>query len=444
MRLVFTANQVGSTSEVGIFYVDYTIDSNLTYQIRTIKPATLSEFSNPLPTNQHELINGFVVFRTLDIDDNASFFNALTPPVTDVTGTGSSTYTDYEITDTPAGGSSVSSDFSLSAMSHGTGLLVPGAYNVIPPVGVDELSVLSAINYPWRVGTNLKSTDNLATIPSKLFSQFMLTAPMGDRDSTVKEENFPVYLSKIRRLDSGASSLQLFFSTENTIIGSTSDATIEFATMILSRGDIGTNGPGTLIEIEPYNNLRDNTDASAALFSQNFGSGFVILSSEWATNTDIDSFFASFESIVDEPADRTFEAQLNEFALHRTPLNIPTIGEAQALAGSTSRRSSPIYPSNDNRYVVESDQGLGDKINFNEDSSITPNDDINPIAYKGSLVRKSVVLLVNTANTANFDYDNDILPRLKILFGRNLVHGDEWWDGTTFKRYDQISDTWIG
>lgn len=443
MRLVFTANQVGSSSEVGMFYVDYDIDSDLTYQIRTIRPATLSEFSNPLPTNQHELIAGFVVLRTLDIEEYEDFFIALAPPGTDVTGTGT-TYADYEITSTPAGGAGVSDDYSYSPVSHGTGMLVPGAYNVIPPVGVDELSVLSAINYPWRVGTSLTSTDHLSTIPNLLFSQFIMTAPMGDRDTTVLEENYPVICTKVRRLDDSATRLQMFFGTENTIIGSTSDTIIEFATVTLNRSDIGTSGPDTLLEIVPYNNLRNNTGGGAALFSQNFGSGYVILSSEWATNSDIEAFFASFESIVDEPAERYFEARLNEFALHRTPLNIPTIGEAQALPGSASRRENPVYPSDDNRYVVEADQGLGDRINFNDDTSIAPNSDIDPIAYKGSLVRKSIVLSVNTANDCNFDYQNDILPRLRILLGRDPIHGDEWFDSTTFKRYDQLSNAWIG
>lgn len=444
MRLIFTANQVGNTSEVGMFYVDYNIDSDLTYQVCTIVPATLSEFPNPIPTNQHELIAGFVVLRTLDIEEHEDFFLALTPGATDVTGT-STTYTDYEITDTSAGSSSVSNDFSYSSISHGTGILVPGAYNVIPPVGVDELSVLSAINYPWRSGTSLVSTDQLTTIPNLLFSQFAMTAPMGDRDSFALEENYKIVCTKIRRLDASATRLQMYFSTNNTIIDSTSDALIEFATVILNRSDIGTSGPDTVLEIVPSNNLMDNSSGSAELFKQNFGSGFAVLSSEWSTNTaEIDLFFASFETIIDEPPEKFFTAQLNEFALHRTPLNVPTVGQSQALMGSTSRRSSPIYPSTDNRFLTEGDQGIGDQVNFNENSTITPNDDIDPIAYKGSQTNKSVTLLVNSANNCNFDYENDILPRLRILFGRDPIHFDEWFDGTTFKRYDQISNTWIG
>jgi hypothetical protein len=267
---------------------------------------------------------------------------------------------------------------------------------------------------------------------------------MGNRTDTI-EENFPVYLSRIRRLNDASTKLQLVFSTTNTIIGSSSDELIDFATLTLDKGDFGsTSGPGALIEISPLLNLRNNSDASADLFKQNFGSGFVILSSEWSTNAAIGEFFDSFSSVVDEPPERYFNSQLNEFALHRTPSNIPTIGESQALAGSTSRRTQPIHPSSDNLYITESDQGLGEKVDFRELSEFTSNDDIDPIAYKGSKLTQSFVLVVNTANDANFDYDNDILPRIRHLIGRDPIQGDEWFDGTTFKKYDQISKTWIG
>lgn len=436
MRFVFTANMIGSSSEVGLFYVDYQIDSQLTYQIRDIKPATISEDNNPIASSLHNTIAGFVIFRTLDTDDNSDFLVALEPPA-EVTGTVSDVDPiDYEITDTGPGGPSITGDFSNVSMVHGTGLLVVSAYNVVPPVGVDENSILSALNYPWRVDASLVSTDLKSTIPSLLFSQFIITAPMGDRGASL-EENYPVSLTRIRRLDDSADELQLVFSTTNTIIGSTSNSLIEFASLTISR----SGSPGDILEITPLNNLRDNVDASAALFDQNFGSGFVKLSSRWATDTSINDFFDSFTSIVDEPADRSFSTQLNEFAIHRTPLNIPTIGEAQALAGSTARRSAPLHPSDSNRYVTEQDQGLGDEISFSE---LDANDDIAPSGFTGSLVRKSVILAINPANDAKFDYNDDILPRLKKLLGRNPIHGDEWFDGTTFKRYDQLSDSWIG
>ena len=443
MRLVFTANEVGSTSEVGLFYVDYEIDSQLSWQVKKIRPCTVSEYPNPIPSNQTSAISGFVVFRTLDTSEHSDFFNALAPPL-EVTASTDPTTIDYEISDTVAGGTDVTGDFSFANMSHGYGLLVPSAYNLIPPIGTDELSVLAAINYPWRNGTSLVSTDKKSTVPSLLFSQFTMTAPMGER-SIGLEENFPVYLTRIRRLNDASTSLQFIFSTNNTIFGSTSDEFIDFAAMTLEKGLFGSNaGPGTVIEITPFQNLRNNADVSSELFTQNFGSGFVILSSEWATNTAIEDFFDSFSSIVDEPAERYFNAQLNEFALQRSPYNVPTIGEAAALAGSTSRRKKPIHPSDKNRYVVEADQGLGEAVDFREVDGFESNSDIDPVAYRGSLLTQKFTLIVNTANTAKFSYEGDILPRIKHLLGRPPIHGDVWFDGTSFKQYDQISNAWIG
>lgn len=441
MRLIFTANALGSTSEVALFYVDYLIESDLTYQIKDIKPATIAEFPTVIPSNQQDTIAGFVILRTLDLEENADFFNALVPSSESPTSVTSGITVDpinYEITDTEAGGSEVSGDFSLVAISHGTGTLVISAYNVVPPIGVDENSVLSALNYPWRSGTSLTSIDSLSTVPSLLFSQFSLTAPQGNRNDSL-EENFPVTLTRIVRLDVGSDRLQFIFSTVNTIIGSTSAELVEYASVVLDRS--GTEGD--VLEIVPLNNLRDNTASDSSLFYQNFGSGYCILSSDWGTNSGIDDFFDSFLGIVDEPADRIFGAFLDDFAVHRTPFNIPTLGEASALAGSTSRRDTPINPSDDNRYVTELDQGVGDSVNFT-DNGLDTNTDIDNIGYKGGLVNKKASLLVNTANDAKFDYENDILPRLVLLLGRNPVHGDEWFDGTTFKKYDGFSNAWIG
>jgi len=439
MRFVFTASAVGSTTETGMFYVDYEIDSTLTYQIRSIKPATISEDSNPLPSNQHQTIAGFVIFKTIDINDNIDFLTSLAPPSGEVTGTASTqTPNNYEITSTVSGGVDVDDDFSVTAVSHGTGELVSSAYNVIPPIGVDENSVLSAIGYPWQTNAVLTSNDLKSTIPTLLFNQFSMSAPTGDRSATL-EEPYPVILTRIRRLDVTSSQLQFVFSTYNTIIGSSSNSLIEFASVTLPK----TGAPDDIYEITPLNNLKDNVDAAASLFFQNFGSGYVKLSSEWATNSAIVDFFDSFTSIVDEPADRAFSAQLNEFALQRSPSNGPTIGESQALVGSTTRRKIPLPPSDDNRYVNEQDQGLGDEISLTE-PEFTTNTDISPSGYSGSLLHKSITLAVNTANNAKFNYNSDILPRLKKLLGRNPIHGDEWFDGTTFKRYDGLSKSWIG
>jgi len=444
LRLVFTANAVGSTSETALFYVDYEIDSILSFQVKTVKPATLFEHSNPIPSGLVDTISGFVVFRTLDLDEEEDFFVALAPPTAGTEGSDGvfDTPTEYELENSDPGSSDITGDFSFPAVSHGTGIIVPSAYNVIPPIGADELAVLEALNYPWRQDTNLTSSDSKSTVPSGLFSQFVMNAPMGDRDTGELEENYPVFLTKIIRLDSTADELELVFSTHNTIDGSTSEDLIEFGKLILSRDDIGSGGPGTVKEISPLNNLRNNSDVAFNLFFQNFGSGYVILSTKWATDTLIVDFFDSFKGIIDDPAERFFSAQLNDFALHRTPSQVPTLGESQALVGSTARREAPIHPSDGNRYVTESDQGRGDEIDFREVDGIDENEDIDPIAYRGSLVARTFILKVNTANDAKFDYETDILPRIKHILGRDPIFNDVWFDGTSFKRF--TGDVWIG
>jgi hypothetical protein len=437
MRLVFTGTEEGSVDEVGLFYADYKIDSDLSYQIIYIKPATINEFDPPLPTTESGTIAGYVVYRTLNLAENSSFFDALQPAV----GSTGDVPVIYEITNTLAGGGTENDpDYSYSAVSHGTGILVSSAYNLIPPIGIDQETILTALNFPWYPDTTMNALDNTAVIiPNMLFSNFKITAPSGNRDSGVNEDNYPVFLTKIRRINTTSTQLQLFFSTYNTIIGSTSKDLMEFATITL---DLDYEG-GQIIEITPYRNLRDNSTSDWELFGQDFGSGVVTLSSVWDTNKDsIKAFFDTFIDISDEPADRLFMAQLSEWAIDRSARTTPTIGESQALAGSTARRSNPINPSDTNRYVTESDQGLGDEINLLED--FTENPDISNVGYTGSLLRKSVVLKVNTANDANYNYDTDILPRLIKLLGRSPAHGDEWFEGTTFKRYDGTTGVWIG
>ena len=440
-RLVFTGIPIGGSSEIGLFYVDYKIDSTLSFQISYIIPCTASEFNPAIPTTEYSAIAGYVMFRTLDTEIDSAFFDALAPSIATSTVTAGE-WAQYEISDTIIGGTGVEGDYTFPSTVHGTGLLVASAYNLIPPVGVDYSSILNALNYPWRIGSNLGSIEGSSTgnvaIPVGMFSQFMLAAPVGDRDTAI-EDNYPVMCTRIRRLDGSANKIELIFSTYNTIIGNTSKAMIEFASLTLTRGSV----PGTIVEIVPSKSLRNNSDSDWQLNYQNFGSGYVILSDSWTTSNEIESFFDTFLQIIDEPADRLFNAQLGEFALHRTPLQIPTIGESSAMAGSTSRRINPIHPSDKNRFVCESDQGLGDKIDLIE-AGFSENNDIDNFGYVGALLRRSIVLKVNSANDVNFDYDTDILPRLRKLLGRDPIHADEWFDGVVWKRFDGISETWIG
>ncbi len=440
-RLVFTGIPVGGSSEVGIFYVDYKIDSTLSFQIVYITPCTATEFNPAIPTSEHQGISGDIIFRTLNVETEADFINAL-PPVVGSSSATTGDYAIYEISDTVIGGAEIEGDYSLPAVIHGTGMLVASAYNLIPPIGVDYSSVLSALNYPWRIGANLGSIEGSSTgtvyIPASMFDSFMMAAPVGDRSNEL-EDNYPVFCTRVRRLDPAANQLQFVFSTYNTILGSNSKELIEFASLVLVRG----SAPGTLVEITPLNTLKTNSESDWQLNFQNFGSGYVILNNSWYSSNEIESFFDTFLQIINEPPDRMFNAQLGDFALHRSPMQIPTMGEAYASLGSTARRVNPIKPSDKNRYVCESDIGLGDKIDLLE-SGFAQNDDIDQYGYTGSLLCRSVTLKVNSANDANFDYDNDILPRLRKIMGRDPIHGDEWFDGTVWKRFDGTSGTWIG
>ena len=440
-RLVFTGIPIGGSSEIGLFYVDYKIDSTLSFQISYVIPCTASEFNPSIPTTEYKTIAGYIMFRTLDTEIDAAFLDALAPSIATSTVTAGE-WAQYELSDTVVGGTGVEGDYTFPSSIHGTGILVASAYNLVPPVGVDYSSILNALNYPWRVGANLGSIEGSSTgnimIPVGMFSQFMLAAPVGNRDTAI-EDNYPVICTRMRRLDSSANKIEIIFSTYNTILNDTSKEMIEFASLTLTRGSL----PGTIVEIVPSNNLRNNADSDWQLNYQNFGSGYVMLSDTWTTSNEIESFFDTFLQIINEPADRLFNAQLGEFALHRTPSQIPTLGESAAMAGSTSRRLNPIHPSDKNRFVCESDQGLGDKVDFVE-AGFSENNDIDNIGYTGCLLNRTITLKVNSANDANFDYDADILPRLRKLLGRDAIHGDTWFDGIVWTRFDGISGAWIG
>jgi hypothetical protein len=70
------------------------------------------------------------------------------------------------------------------------------------------------------------------------------------------------------------------------------------------------------------------------------------------------------------------------------------------------------------------------------------NPDICNTGQTGSLAHRIVTLKINSSNDTNFTYEDDILPRLKRLLGRDPIFGDEWYDGTVFKKFN--GETWLG
>jgi hypothetical protein len=440
IRLVFTAQETGSTTEVSIFQVDYDIGSSLTFQQARLSIPTTADESLPLPPGESETVGGFVTFRTLDTSDTGvqSFFSVVAPPVPATTDSNGFflTPTIIQINDSLPGGPSVTNDFSLVALSHGTGLLTLSAYNPIPSVDSTVTTWITTFNYPFNVDATLLSSNAVGvTIPIALFREFNLVAPSSDEPTgDVSGNFFPVYISRIERLDVSADTLRFWFATFN--VETPSIVPVEFASLDLNR----TGTAGDRISIVPQANLFPST--IDALWRQGFGMGHVVLSDLWQLTADsIANFFDSFIPIIDDPAQAIFTKEatrLSSFGLSRVPKYIPTAGQSQALMGSRASVAGE-NPSSTNRYVVESDQGLGAQVDLV--TSIGENPDIERFGFSGSLAHRLVKMVVD-ASGDDHDYDTDILPRLRVLFGRDPIFGDEWWDGTRFKRFN--GDTWIG
>jgi hypothetical protein len=292
LRLIFTANVEDSTTEVAIFSADYNIESTLTYQLARLVVVDDTEENAPIDASESETVSGFIIFKTLDTDLDAvqSFLELLEP--SDTTDSDDDGLFDnpevYEIVDTVAGGVSVSDDFSLAAMSHGTGLLTDSAWASIPPLDSDIQSWITSFNYPFDADANRTSSDSIQ-IPSGLFREFDITAPAGDQpDGDTSGTFFPVYISRIERMDETSGQLRFYFATHNVTDeeagGSPSSAVVEFATLDLLRG----GAAGDVVEIVPIDNLLLAEGDDADLFNQHFGRGHVVLSSLWdGTSADV-------------------------------------------------------------------------------------------------------------------------------------------------------------
>ena len=453
LRLIFTANIQNSSVEVAVFYVDYKIDSPLTYQYLRLQVIDSTEETVVIDPGESETVTGFITFRTLDTNDElvVDFLNLLLPPgnVTDSDSNGLyDSPSPYEIVDTIPGGTNVTDDFSESALSHGTGLLTDSAWNAIPQLDNDNQSWLVSFNYPFDAKASRTSIDGII-IPAGLFREFDIVAPAGDNPTGDSSGTFyPVWVSRIERIGTGSNELRFFFSTYNVtdseVGGSPSTSAVEFATLDLVRG----YQDGEVVEIVPSENLKLITGGSAANFGQHFGRGHVVLSTLWNKLTsDIDNFFDSFDSIVNSPTDTEFSkssTRISSFGISRVPKYIPTIGESRALAGSTARLSNPIYPSDANRYITEQDQGLGNQIDLEAVSGITPNASIDKYGYTGALAHRCVKLTVAADSLGDnpATYNNDVLPRLRVLLGRDPKFGDFWYNGTRLMFYN--GDSWQG
>lgn len=445
LRLVFTANEVGATTEVSIFQVDYDIVSDLTYQIAPISIPTSTEESVPLPVGETSTVGGWVTFKTLDLTSSTvqDFLDLLAPPTGQTEGS-DGTYPSpsvYQIEDSSGGGPTNPDDFDQIIISHGTGVLTLSAWNPIPALDSDINTWIDAFNYPFDVSATLQSASHPSiVVPTGLFREFNIVAPASDEPTGGSSVGYyPVYLSAIERLDDDADSLKFYFSTY--ALDTESITPVTFATLELSR----SYDEGTLVPIIPYNHLW-TTYATDDSFHQGFGKGFVVLSSMWGvTGGGIDTFFNLFESIIDVPPVASFsstEGRVSSFGISRVPDNSPTDGQAAALLGTTFPTT---MPSTTNKYIVQADQGKGTEVKWSSCTDLPVDKRVNPdiedVAYKGSRAHHLVWLIVDSSKD-NHNYNDDILPRLKILLGRSPIFGDEWYTGSRFLKYNGSS--WVG
>lgn len=452
LRFIFTANVEGSATEVAVLYADYQIDSNLTYQSSRLNVVSSLEENIVVNPGEEETVGGFILFKTQDINLETvqSFYDLLEPPTDTTDGNSDGLYDNpsvYEITDSIAGGLAVTDDYATTAVSHGTGLLTDSAWNLIPQLDSDIQSWLTSFNYPFDAVANRRSVDGI-TIPNGLFREFNITVPAGDQPTSDTSGTFyPVWINRIERIGTGSSQLRLYFATYNITDAETGGAPstqpVEFATLDL----LQSYTEGEIVNISPIDDLllKQSSDSE---FEQHFGRGHVVLSSLWdKTTTEIDDFFVAFDSIVNSPADTEYtqsSTRISSFGLSRVPKYIPTIGQSRALAGSTTRRASPVYPSDDNRYVCEQDQGLGNQVDIEAEPGITPNAAIDRFGFTGSLTHRCVKLVIDATLIGSDPtfYDSQILPRLRILFGRDPTFGDFWYNGTRLMFHN--GDTWQG
>lgn len=438
LRLIFTANQQSTTDEKALFYADYDIASQLTYQLVRIRPVTTAIDDDALDTLDASTIGGFLEFKTLDLTDALvqSFLDLIAPPtdVTDVTGDGLfDSPAVYEIVDSTAGGSSASEDFALASVSHGSGFLTASAWNAIPEADTDIQSWVESTNYPFD-STATRTASNLVVLPNGLFREFAITAPAGDEPTGDSSGlTFPVYISRIEALGDGQETLRVYFATHNITDTGPSTDVIEFATLDLP-SDGATND---IIAITP---LTDLLGTEEALDTQHFGRGHVVLSSKWDDDpAAISDFFESFSSIIVSPRNITFSVggtRISSFGVNRVPKYVPTKGQSQALTGTTGA------PSSTNRYVTEADQGEGEQIDLEALTGITPHAALARYGYTGSLSHRIIKLELDGSSESTTDdfYTTHVLPRLTALLGRAPQFGDFWYDGTRLKFYG--TDAW--
>lgn len=434
LRFYFTAEESTSGIETYLFYVDYVIDSNLTYQILTINLVT-DETPN-LDSSEYTSIDGYVIMRTIDPSDDStlqSLLDNILYPTVGGTTTG-------ELQDSAAGGASNPSDFDANAVSHGTGVLTASAFNAIPAVDAVIDNWLIATNYPFRTSaTRLANGSGPITIPQGLFNEFSIVAPTPDIASTsTTDDVFPVWISKIERMDTSANTIKIWLSTYDINHSDSGYQSIDFASLTLTRSHRKDHVVHISSEASLFPDMA-GTGYTATDWEQGFGKGYVVLSKKWGTSalsTEVENMFDAIATHSQIYFDFNLESTiLSAYAIERSSKNIPTNGQFAALRGSGGD-SNP--PSASNPYVVKGDSGLGTAVNLT--IKFGAKEGISNTGYMATHASPLVHLEVD-ASKETYDYDSDVSPRLKELFGRNLQFGDRWYDGVRLLLYN--GDTWV-
>ena len=443
-RLVFSAITDSDETETYVFYADYQINSPLLFQPTRIVVCTENVATPAVNTSEALTISGWITFRTLVQSDEVaqSFYEALAPPTNTTTDGG--LYVSpavYEIVDTISGGTNVTDDFSLSEQSHGHGFLTEAAWTAIPAVGSDFQSWLQSSNYPFSNDASLISADDFdkeedeTTIPKGLFKEFNILVPAGDGPMTNSSSGyFYTYIDKIERVSLGnVSTLKFHIITKDMY----NERYSEVASFDLQR----SYEKDQVIPIIP--------DVIDTATSNEVGRGHVVLSDLWtASNAVLTRFYGKFVSESGGLDSMTFtrtSSRISSFAISRMSKYSSNKGQYDALSGTTSTFTTPILPSSANRYVTELDQGLGNAVNFSNNSSVLGHIAIEPIGYSGALNHRIVKLVVDSTLVPNdpLYYQTYILPRLTLLFGnRPPQFGDGWYNGVRFMWYN--GDSWQG
>ena len=453
LRLVFTANN-NSTVETAIFTADYQIDSTLNYQRA---PITIANSTTGIATyispGDALTVAGFATFRTLAQTEPTvqAFLNAVLPPSSGTVGANglfpTSEQTIYPLVDAPSPSSGSGLDYSLTGMAHGTGLLVDSCYCPMPQLDSSVQGWIETFNYPFdAVATRIAIDASGIQIPLGLFREFSLAVPAGDQPTGDSSGTYyPVWISRIEPTSVG---IRFFFATYNVTDTSPSLDPIEFATLDLR----STFTAGQLVAIIPSNNLELQSTTESDIYGQHFGRGHVVLSDVWSGDpTVITAFFNAFGVLEGQYV--TFSqatTRLSSFGLNRVPKYIPTIGQSQAMAGTSSTLTIPVPPSADNLFVTEQDQGLGNTVDFAAAQNsviLAAAAGVARYGYTGALCHRIVQLCVDytqipTGSSAGAGtyYDTYILPRLTILLGRAPQFGDQWFNGTNLLFFN--GDSW--